>query len=1164
MDINAQGWRIEQALVTLAGGVLAVQGSQNNPGKPWQLQVRSAAVALAPMNIPQRGAISGLVTLTGPHNRFRIDTMSAQGDVSFSEGISLVHDPLRAQFTWSGKTLQVHQATADRFSSTGKIAVDLTQIRHPKINELDLQVQLADYDLRKLPIKFPPPVEVAAGVDFQGRLTGTIQAPWIEGNVQTRALTVNQRAFDPRLVGVFRMNPDGSALRLQGPRDFIDTRLDRDHLPHTATIQWHGGQATLQRSSNNDFAVELDRFPVAALGLELPAPQIGEQPLVGTASGSALATLKPSFIVAGNLLVNQPGLGDIRGQHLTTAFRLADGNLTVQNGILNIGQSRFQFDGRALLQGDNPSYQLNLAIGDKASNGTAQVGDFLQAFRWFDLIDLQRGFKPPQYDGAAAITLASVGLPDQPLQYQLSRFSEIKNQVIAAVRRQQASQKLPSLRNLAGTFQGKMAVSGTLKTGLNATFNFQGNSWRWGRYHANAVEVAGDFKNQHLTLQPVRLTLNDQTQINFQGILGASPQYGTLSIKALPLSLARDFVDLPLNLTGAVDLSANLAGSVNDPQLVGELNLLDATLNGSTLKTEKTGFNYSNRRLSFGGTLWVATGGKDPVEVSGEIPTFRSLALTASQGKDTEASQGEASNKGASNRAASNRAASNRAASNRAATPLLQGRDLNRLRRGDTLVINGEQATVMSVTDTGENRVANDPTANRVKDTAANYTSITLDRPLLCGQSCTLTVIPRLQLRLDVANEGIKVLNLLSPNKLIAGTGSVKLVLKGTVAEPNALGTVEFKDASVAAQFLPDGEAITHLNGRINFKNNEIVVEQLAGRFSEGEVSAQGAIGLATPLNFSTEVTPPNKPDITPLALSFQNLRLNIPGRYRGGADGNVQILGTALAPMVTGTINVDQGKVTLPDPSSVATPTFSSNETSANSGIAPLIFQDLNLKLGNNITIAADPLYNFKATGSLLLQGELRDLRPQGTIKLTQGQVNLFTTNFLLERGAKNTAVFSPNTGLNPNLDIAMVASVTEISNRRPTAGPVVAAEISDTNNTRFSELQTVRIRASVNGPASDILKNLRLTSRPARTSSELYSLMGGGFINTLGQGGNSTLALANLAGSALLNNLQAALNSVLRGPIDFRLFPLVVESQNRKENSQNTQEATTPGAKT
>ncbi|MGA1357809.1 MAG: translocation/assembly module TamB domain-containing protein, partial [Prochlorothrix sp.] len=60
-------------------------------------------------------------------------------------------------------------------------------------------------------------------------------------------------------------------------------------------------------------------------------------------------------------------------------------------------------------------------------------------------------------------------------------------------------------------------------------------------------------------------------------------------------------------------------------------------------------------------------------------------------------------------------------------------------------------------------------------------------------------------------------------------------------------------------------------------------------------------------------------------------------------------------------------------------------------------------------------------------------------------------------------------------------------------------------------------------------------------------------GFVNTLGQGGDSTLALANLAGSALINNLQSAINNVLSGPVDFRLFPTIVDSNETKEQADN-----------
>jgi translocation and assembly module TamB len=57
--------------------------------------------------------------------------------------------------------------------------------------------------------------------------------------------------------------------------------------------------------------------------------------------------------------------------------------------------------------------------------------------------------------------------------------------------------------------------------------------------------------------------------------------------------------------------------------------------------------------------------------------------------------------------------------------------------------------------------------------------------------------------------------------------------------------------------------------------------------------------------------------------------------------------------------------------------------------------------------------------------------------------------------------------------------------------------------------------------------------------------SLLGGGFVDTLGRG-ETTLGLANLAGSALLGNVQNAIGDTL-GLSEFRLFPTVISNQKR-----------------
>jgi translocation and assembly module TamB len=87
------------------------------------------------------------------------------------------------------------------------------------------------------------------------------------------------------------------------------------------------------------------------------------------------------------------------------------------------------------------------------------------------------------------------------------------------------------------------------------------------------------------------------------------------------------------------------------------------------------------------------------------------------------------------------------------------------------------------------------------------------------------------------------------------------------------------------------------------------------------------------------------------------------------------------------------------------------------------------------------------------------------------------------------------------------------------------------------LGSVRTVDIQARVDGPASQIATNLELTSSPGRSQSEIVALLGGSFVDTLGRG-DTTLGLANLAGSALLGNVQNIIGDAL-GLSEFRLFP-------------------------
>ena len=408
-----------------------------------------------------------------------------------------------------------------------------------------------------------------------------------------------------------------------------------------------------------------------------------------------------------------------------------------------------------------------------------------------------------------------------------------------------------------------------------------------------------------------------------------------------------------------------------------------------------------------------------------------------------------------------------------------------------------------------------------------------------------------LSLNIDVENEGLALLNLLVGRQVAwvngEGTGDVELSIKGIYDQENnttqglvAEGTVSVNNATIKAQALPD--PLTNVTGNVVFNFDSIEVLDLEGKYGGGTVTAVGTI-------------PINQPTIqeNPLTVSIGQLELNLKGLYSGGVQGGVVVAGTARSPVISGELALFDGQVKLAEERQQTTV---SSDGEADETSSPIQFNNLMLALDRNIQIRKDPLLNFLASGNLILNGSLDKIRPEGIIALERGQVNLFTTQFRLDRGYENTAQFIPSEGFNPNLDVQLVASVQETNQLRRLGSTAsagnLATEISDDSTTNtFGSTQTVRIQAKVQGPATELVESLagtedkfndslQLTSDPDRSESEIVVLLGGGFVETLGRG-NSTLGLANLAGTALLGNVSNIIGDAV-GLSEFRLFPTTI----------------------
>ncbi|HEY9697961.1 MAG TPA: translocation/assembly module TamB domain-containing protein [Trichocoleus sp.] len=1026
--------QFDNTVLLVAGGI--VRGSGEAIGGRWNANVQGSGIELSRFSPDLRGLFSGNFRLAGSLSNFSAAAIQAEGQARFSQGLAIINEPLTASVRWLGDRIQVLNASAPGFSANGAVFANLEGT--PEFTNLDLNVSLDNYPIARFPITTPEQIRVAGRTDFRGRVTGAPSTPLVVGRLGLNDFAVNQIAFEPRLTGDLRYSSRGITIDVSGQQDRIAAQLDSRYRPVNFFVR-QGESVAQGRTEGDRLLANLENFPLQALNLT-PAAASGLGAVTGSLSGNIEANIanlnRPT--VVGQVTIDRPALGYIQGDRFTGQFRYVDGVAVLEQGELLQANSRYALSG-TFNPGTDPQFQGQVQIVE------GRVEDILTALQFFDISDLNRGIRPPVYATAAAVQPVPVGLPNTTLTNQLRRYSEITallNQQIAA--RANAS-FLPDLSKLKGGFSGTIGVAFSPQTGANVNFDLLGQDWRWDKYQVDQVIAQGQLQNGVLTLLPLRFASEDAF-LTFSGQLGGEEQSGQLRAENVSVEGLRDLFRLPIDIAGKLDANATLAGTVGNPQVIGELQLNSATVNNTAFQPIRNLFGYNNARLTFD-TRFVnqPTDQADQFAFSGSIP-YRLPFMTVS------------------------------------------------------------------------------PDSN----------AFNID--------------------LNIRNDGLALVNLFTDQVAWkGGQADVQFRAAGTIAptQENAdltiSGNARFENAQIAAQALP--EDITNLNGTVLFKDDRVQVQSLQGDFSDGKIAAQGTLPILLPLAVN------NPENESPLAVTLQNIGLDLRDRYEGNVDGQVILSGTALAPEVGGEVLLSRGQVFLPETTQSAVVTASPasiTNASEPSLFSPPQFDNLSLSLGRNLRVTRNPLLSFLTTGNITINGTIDDLRPEGVLKLRGGQVNLFTTRFNLAQGYENTVVFTPTRGLDPLLDIRLIASVPEVVRYPvPNASPFAAAEIADSASiTDFGQLETVRVQATVTGPATQLFNNLELTSSPNRSETEILALIGGGFVNTLGQQNGVTTAIASIAGSAVLSNLQDLISNAL-GLTDFSLFPTTLVSEDTRTST-------------
>ncbi|GBF79448.1 heme utilization protein [Aphanothece sacrum FPU1] len=288
------------------------------------------------------------------------------------------------------------------------------------------------------------------------------------------------------------------------------------------------------------------------------------------------------------------------------------------------------------------------------------------------------------------------------------------------------------------------------------------------------------------------------------------------------------------------------------------------------------------------------------------------------------------------------------------------------------------------------------------------------------------------------------------------------------------------------------------VTGQIDIDDKLIKVEQLQGTFADSKLTIAGVLPLFIPESKANN----------PLTVAIEKGEINLEGLYRGEVDGQINVTGAAIQPILGGQIQLANGQVFIPKNETETQERTVVNfnqwvkpirQIPRNNEPIPLLPQLNNFQVSlQGLYIEQIPLFRFEFGGNLIVNGSLNNfdsLQPQGNILVSRGFVNFLETRFFIERRRLNQISFNPQQGLlNPDLDLMMRTIVSEVPS---TSRELRGAETTEIPDDSLNKVQRVDINLGLKGSLAQLIPSLSKNEsqvcqiqdalQPIRTSATL-----------------------------------------------------------------------------
>jgi translocation and assembly module TamB len=601
----------------IQGGQLLSQGQIQIAANSIEIQTTIPGLDLTAYSPELRGKLEGTLDIQGPFQGFSVTKAIAQGPVRLTEGMSLINDPIDAQIRWNGQGVEVQEATAPNFIASGILGVDLQGPDGPQLTTLDFDIEHQGYALAQLPFTLPADTRLNGLAQLQGQLSGSVADPALKAHLAVADLALNGWTMNPQMNGTLQYGANtGTKINLSGGSDRLQLALNSVYAPTSLDLRQGDAIAQGRLTTNDNFDIALGNIPLNALNWQA-VNQYGYGNVAGTATGQFNLYL-PTYALQGEVAVANPTIGPFKGDLFKGALAYRDGTFSLQRSELTQGSNRFLMEAN-YFAGEDPRFNGEIIIA------SSTVEDVLATFETLQFVGPLAGGSPA-YGQAADVLSGAVGEPDASLLFQLQRLAEVDQLMAEREQQQLPGTGVPPLNTLAGAYQGKIRFNGSAATGVSADFDLQSDRIAWNEYPLDNLRIAGQVSPTAVNLSTMQVDTFGG-QIAFSGQMGGSGPSGTLKLQNLSLAELTAFANSPLALSGQLGGEAQLMGTLDNPQLVGNLGLQDASLDQTRIQAANAEFKYDQARLNFQGKVDLAT--PQPVTVNGSIPYVLPFVFTS-------------------------------------------------------------------------------------------------------------------------------------------------------------------------------------------------------------------------------------------------------------------------------------------------------------------------------------------------------------------------------------------------------------------------------------------------------------------------------------------------------------------------------------------------------